>query len=81
MVNKKDTVWNWAFNMPCKSLKGIQVLFEEELSYRRDKSKFYNPKIQKVSVIVEGKPNQLYAKGMRLFEQYDEIREYFTEGK
>ena len=34
-------------------------------------SKFYNPKIQKVSVIVEGKPNQL--------EQYDEIIKYFAE--
>ena len=66
IVNKKDTVWNWAFNMPCKSLKGILVLFEEERSYTRDTSKFYNPKIQKVSVIVEGKPNQLYAQGMRL---------------
>ena len=33
IVNKKDTVWNWAFNMPCKSLKGILVLFEEEGSY------------------------------------------------
>ena len=30
IVNKKDTVWNWAFNMPCKSLKGILVLFGEE---------------------------------------------------
>ena len=30
---KSDTVWNWAFNMPCKSLKGILVLFEEEQSY------------------------------------------------
>ena len=59
--------------MPCKSLKGILVLFEEEKSYTRDMSKFYNPKIQKVSVTVEGKPNQLYSKGMRLFEQYDEI--------
>ena len=35
----------------------------------------------KVSVIVEGKPNQLYAQGMRLFEQYHEARKYFTEGK
>ena len=33
VVNKSDTVWNWAFNMPCKSLKGILVLFEEEQSY------------------------------------------------
>ena len=32
-VNKSDTVWNWAFNTPCKSLKGILVLFEEERSY------------------------------------------------
>ena len=44
-------------------------------------SKFYNPKIQKVSVIVEGKPNQLYTQGMRSFEQYDEICKYFAEGK
>ena len=35
----------------------------------------------KVSVIVEGNPNQLYTQGMRSFEQYDEICKYFTEGK
>ena len=33
IVNKKDTVWNWAFNMPCKSLKIILVLLEEEMPY------------------------------------------------
>ena len=27
IVNKSDTVWNWAFNMSCKSLKGKLVLF------------------------------------------------------
>ena len=30
---------------------------------------------------MEGKSNQLYAQGMRSFEQYDEIGKYFTEGK
>ena len=80
IINKSDTVWNWAFNTPCKSLKGILVLFEEEKSYTRDTSKFYNPKIQKVSVIVEGKPNQLYAQGMRSFEQYDEARKFLLKG-
>ena len=30
---------------------------------------------------MEGKPNQLYAQRMRLFEQYDEICKYFTEGR
>ena len=81
IVNKSDTVWNWAFNVPCKSLKGILVLFEEEKTFARDTSKYYNPKIQKVYVIVESKPNQLYAQGMRSFEQYDEICKYFAEGK
>ena len=79
-VNKKDTMWNWSFNTPCKSLKGILVLFEGEKSYVRDTSKFYNPKIQKVTVTVEGKPNQLYAQGMRSFEECDEARKYFAEG-
>ena len=30
---------------------------------------------------MEGKPNQLDAQGMTLFEQYDEICQYFAEGK
>ena len=41
---------------------------------------FTVPKYKK-SVIVEGKPNQLYSQGMRSFEQYDEICKYFAEGK
>ena len=80
-VNKSDTMWNWSFNTPCKSLKGILVLFEGKKSYARDTSKFYNPGIQQVSVTIEGKPNQLYSQEMRSFEQYDEARKYFTEGR
>ena len=56
-VNKTDTNWNWSFNMPCKSLKGILVLFEEEQPYTRDTSKFYNLKIQKVSLWKESPTN------------------------
>ena len=80
-VNKSDTIWNWSFNTPCRSLKGILVLFEKEAPFARDTSKFYNPKIEKVSITVEGKPNQLFSQGMRSFEQYDEICKYFAEGK
>ena len=80
-VNKSDTTWNWSFNTPAKSLKGILVLFEDEDAYKRDTSKFYNPKIQKVSVTVEGKPNQLFSQGMQPFEHYGEICKYFAEGK
>ena len=64
-----------------KSLKGILVLFKEEHLYTQDNSKFYNPKIQKGFIIVEGKPNQLDAQGIRLFEQSDELCKYFAEGK
>ena len=46
----------------------------------KTRASFTIPKY-KVSVIVEGKPNQLYAQGMRSFEQYDEARKYFAEGK
>ena len=80
-VNKSDTMWNWSFNTLCKSLKGILFLFKEEKSFARDTSKFHSPKIQKVSVTVKGKPNQLYTQGMRLFEQYDGICKHFAEGK
>ena len=73
--------WNWSFNTPCKCLKGILALFKVEQSFALDTSKFCNPKIRKVSVIVEGKPSQLYTQGMRSFEQYYEICNYFAEGK
>ena len=62
-------------------MKGILVLFEEEKPYVRDTSKYYNPKIEQVSVTIEGKPNQLYSQGMRSLEQYDEARKYFAEGR
>ena len=32
-MNKLDTTWNWSFNTPCKSLKGILALFEGEHPY------------------------------------------------
>ena len=33
LVNKLDKMWNWLFNMPCKSLKGISILFKVEQPY------------------------------------------------
>ena len=80
-MNKLDTTWSWSFNTTCRSLKGILVLFKAEQSYTQDTGRFYNLKVQKVSVIIEGKPNQLYTQGMRSFGQYDEICKYFAEGK
>ena len=80
-VNKSDMTWSWSFNMPCTSLKGILVLFQTEQLCRQDTSRFYNPKVQKVSIAIEGKPSQPYTQGMQSFEQYNEICKYFTKGK
>ena len=40
IVNKSDTVWNWAFHNLCKSLKGILVLFEEESHMHETRASF-----------------------------------------
>ena len=45
-VNKSDMTWSWSFNMACRSLKGILVLFEAEQSYTQDTSRFHNPKVE-----------------------------------
>ena len=81
IVNKSDTVWNWAFNTSCKALKGILVLFEEEQSYTRDMSKFYNPKIHKGVCHCGGQIKSIICSRNEIFEQYDKICKYFAEGK
>ena len=80
-VNSSDLTCNLLTNTPCRSLKGILLLFEEEKSCARDTGKFYNPKIQNVSVIVEGKPNELYCRGMISFKQYDETLNPISSGE
>ena len=51
------------------------LIFTQERSateFSRDTEEFYNPKITKVEVTVEGSPNEL---------QYDEIIKHFGEGR
>lgn len=84
-VNKDQTVWNINLNTPATSMKGILMIFEDPstggASYSRDPEKFYNPKIKKVEVTIEGVPNQLYAHGMLPYQQFEEIRKHFASGK
>ena len=51
-LDKSDTSFSVDINSPSKSLKGVLLIFTQE---------FYNPKIMKVEVTVEGVPNELYA--------------------
>ena len=49
--------------------------------FNRDTEKFFNPKITKVEVTVEGVPNELYAQNIEYRHQYDEIMKHFGEGR
>ena len=49
--------------------------------FTRDTEEFFNPKITKVEVTVEGVPNELYAQNMEYRHQYDEIVKHFAEGQ
>ena len=48
--------------------------------FTRDTEEFFNPKITKVEVTVEGAPNELYAQKMEYRHQCDEIMKHFAEG-
>ena len=69
--------------MAC-NLKGILLIFTKERSatkFSHDTEEFFNPKITKVEVTVEGVPNELYAQNMEYRHQYDEIVKHFAEGR
>ena len=74
--NKSDIPWNINLNVPARSIKGIQMLFEDP--DRTSTEDYYNPKITKVEVTIEDVPNQLYSKGMQAHQQWDEIIKYFA---
>ena len=78
-LNKLDTMWNINLNTPAKSMKGILFLFKK--SDAISDSTFYNPKINKTSITIEGVPNQLSAQRMRRYQRWEEIQKYFGESK
>ena len=83
-INKSDTSFSVDINSPSKSLKGVLLVFTQERSatkFTRDTEEFYNPKITKVEITVEGVPNELYAQNLEYRHQYDEIIKHFSEGR
>ena len=81
-LDKSDTSFSVDINSPSKSLKGVLLIFTKERSatkFTRDTEEFYNPKITKVEITVEGVPNDLYAQNMEYRHQYDEIVKHFAE--
>ena len=83
-LNNSNTSFSVDINSPSKSLKGVLLIFTKERSatkFTRDTEEFFNPKITKVEVTVEGVPNELYAQNMEYRHQYDEIVKHFAEGR
>ena len=69
--------------MPSESLKGLALLFVDsessQKSYGRQAEAYYNPLIEKVSITVEGEPNQLYSHGMRPRDMYRAAADFFSK--
>ena len=83
-LNNSDTSFSVNINSPSKSLKDVLLIFTKERSSTKfscDTEEFFNPKITKVEVIVEGVPNELYAQNMEYRHQYNEIVKHFAEGR
>ena len=83
-LNDSDTNFSIDINSPSKSFKGVLLIFTKERSatkFTHDTEEFFNPKITKVEVTMEGVPNELYAQNMEYRHQYDEILKHFAEGR
>ena len=83
-LNNSNTSFSVDINSPSKSLKGVLLIFMKERNatkFSRDTEEFFNPKITKVEVTVEGVPKELYAQNMEYRHQYDEIVKHFAEGR
>ncbi len=76
VVDKSDTIWNINLNNTAKSMKGVLLLFENQADWARDTEKFYNPKITKVEVAIDGQTSQVYAQGLSTYHHWDEINKW-----
>ena len=79
--NNSDTSFSVDINSPSKSLKGVLLIFTKERSATKfscDIEEFFNPKVTKVEVTVEGVPNELYAQNIEYRHQCDEIVKHFA---
>ena len=83
-LNNSNTSFSVDINSPPKSLKGVLLIFTKERSATKftcDTEEFFNPKMTKVEVTMEGVLNELYAQDMEYRHQYDEIVKHFAEGQ
>ena len=79
-LKKQDTQWNIQVNESSESFKGLLLLFidpETRKPYSVENEKFYNPKITKVDISLEGEVHQLYSHGLQAKDMYAKCVELF----
>ena len=81
VINKTEPVVNLNINVPSKSLTHILILTidPEDRKNHQHNDVFKNLDIEKLMVIMEGKPNHLYASGMLKENTFDEIQKLFPD--
>ena len=81
-LNNSSTSFSVDINSLSKSLKGALLTKERSATkLNRDTEEFFNPKITKVEVTVEGVLNELHAQNMEYRHQYDEIVKHSAKGR
>ena len=76
-VNKNDTLWNVSIAQPIRSLRGILFLWKDPSV--KNPQRFYNPRVKKTMITVDGMPNQLYSKGMETYQHWNEVKKFFGD--
>jgi hypothetical protein len=70
-----DTLINENINFPKRSIKGILLLFISDFGDgERNSEEFQNPNITKIRITIEGIANKIFPEGMRMQDQWEEIK-------
>ena len=79
VIGKKDTSWKIDVNnLSVSSLQGLLLLFlDKRKDFSNKNEEFYNPSINKILVIINGMPHQLFAAGLKTMDIYLELKKYF----
>ena len=77
-LSKKDTTWKIDVNdLSVCSLQGLLLLFlDKRDDFANKNEEFYNPSINKISVMINGISLQLYRHGLQARDIYPELKKY-----
>ncbi len=77
-IDSNDEIINENINFPRKSIKGILIFFTKTFADGYIQiDKYHNPEISKVEITIEGIANKIFCQGMRMIDQFTEIKKHF----